>query len=271
MKVAIQGVKGSFHHMVAVGYFGNDTTLAECMSFGEMPTLVTEEKVDAAVMAIENSIAGAILPNYALIEESGLHIVGEVHLPIHQNLMGLKGQTIADIKEVYSHPMALLQCRQFFKQYPHIKLIEDKDTAEVAQRIQAKQLQGVGAIAGVLAAELYDLEIIAPEIQTIKENATRFVILKKQPLEKTEVLNKASIKFGIVDRKGCLGEVLSEFSKNEVNLIKIQSLPVIEKPWEYVFFVDLVFDNYKDYKKSLQDIESKVKECKILGEYKQNK
>ncbi|MDA8729059.1 ACT domain-containing protein, partial [Flavicella sp.] len=206
--------------------------------------------------------------NYALIDESSLSIAGEYYLPIHHNLMALKGQKIADVKEVYSHPMALLQCRKFFNRYPHIHLVEDKDTAEVARRIQEQQLKGVAAIASSLAAEIYGLDILASEIQTIKDNHTRFVILKKK--ETPTVLTKASLKFVLKDTSGSLGEVLMELAKHQVNLSKIQSLPIIEKPWEYAFFADLVFEDVQEYKNALKDINAKVSSCKILGEYQNN-
>ena len=270
MKIAIQGIKGSYHHIVAENYFGAHNVLEECMTFGEMPELVLNGSVDAAVMAIENSIAGAILPNYALIDEADLVVTGEYFLPIHHNLMALKGQDIQDIKEVYSHPMALLQCRKFFRQYPHIHLVEDKDTADVAKRIQDKQLKGVGAIASSLAAEIYDLSILASEIQTVKDNHTRFVIVEKRGKDLVEFPTKASIKFVLEDHSGSLGEVLMELAKHKVNLSKIQSLPIIEKPWEYAFFADLVFADYIEYKNALKDIKAKVSSCKVLGEYKKN-
>jgi prephenate dehydratase len=271
MKIAIQGIKGSFHHIVAENYFGEDVELMECMTFSEMPDLVLNESVDAAVMAIENSIAGAILPNYALIDEADLEVSGEYYLPIHQNFMALKGQGMKDIQAVYSHPMALLQCRKFLRDYPHITLIEDKDTAEVAKRIHDNSLKGIGAIASVLAAEIYDLEILAPEIQTIKDNHTRFVIVQKKGNSPVQHPTKASLKFVLKDKSGSLGEVLMELAKHKVNLSKIQSLPIIDKPWEYAFFADLVFDDFQEYKNALQDIKAKVSSCKVLGEYKKNK
>lgn len=270
MKIAIQGIKGSYHHIVAENYFGNNIDLNECMTFGEIPDLVLNQTVDAAVMAIENSIAGAILPNYALIDEADLMVTGEFYLPIHHNLMALNGQEIKDIKEVYSHPMALLQCRKFFRQYPHIHLIEDKDTAEVAKRINDQSLNGVGAIASTLAADIYDLSILASEIQTVKNNFTRFVIVEKRRKELIDLPTKASIKFVLEDQSGSLGEVLMELAKHKVNLSKIQSLPIIEKPWEYAFFADLVFTNYLEYKNAIKDINAKVSSCKVLGEYKKN-
>jgi prephenate dehydratase len=271
MKVAIQGIKGSFHHIVAENYFSKDIDLTECMTFSEMPKLLQAKKVDALVMAIENSIAGSILPNYALIDKYHLEIIGEYHLSIHQNLMALKDQKIEDIKEVYSHPMAILQCADFFENYPHIKLIEDRDTAEVAKRIYDKQLNGVGAIASSLAAEIYDLEIIAAEIQTIKNNATRFFILDQKEEIKNEEANKASIRFTTSHEVGSLAEVLADFGKYDVNLSKIQSMPVIDEPWRYAFFADLIFKDYKDYKASLKSLETKVTTLKILGEYTRSK
>lgn len=270
MNIAIQGIKGSFHHIVAERYFGKANHLIECMTFAEMPDLVTKGNVNAAVMAIENSIAGAILPNYALIDESDLMVTGEFFLPIHHNLMALKGQSISDIVEVYSHPMALLQCRKFFRQYPHIHLVEDKDTADVAKRIQEGKLKGVAAIASDLAADIYDLEILASDIQTIKDNHTRFVILEKGKQKKDRVPTKASLKFVLKHTSGSLGEVLMGLAKHKVNLSKIQSLPIIDKPWEYAFFADLVFNDYEEYKNALKDITAKVSSCKILGEYIKN-
>ncbi|MEI6865925.1 prephenate dehydratase [Flavicella sp.] len=270
MKIAIQGIKGSYHHIVAEHYFGKNNEMEECMTFAEMPDKVLSESVDIAVMAIENSIAGAILPNYVLIDEANLNVVGEYYLPIHHNLMALKGQKISDIKEVYSHPMALLQCRKFFRQYPHINLIQDRDTADVAKRITDKQLRGVAAVASSLAAEIYGLEILASEIQTIKNNQTRFVIVEKKGKDIVEFPTKASIKFVLKDKSGSLGEVLIELANHKVNLSKIQSLPIIDKPWEYAFFADLVFIDYIEYKNALKDIRTKVSSCKVLGEYKKS-
>jgi len=201
MKIAIQGIKGSFHHIVANKYFGEDIELEECMSFTDIPPLLNEGKVDSAVMAIENSIAGAILPNYALIDEFDLSIEGEVYINIHHHLMALKGQSLDDIKEVWSHPMALLQCRKFFRNRPEIKLIEEKDTAEVAKRIQTDKIKGVAAVASKMAADMYDLQVLKDDIQTIKNNSTRFFILKKNndspyhPSKLGSVKDKASVKF----------------------------------------------------------------------------
>ncbi|PCH49982.1 MAG: prephenate dehydratase [Flavobacteriaceae bacterium] len=271
MKVAIQGIKGSFHHIVAEQYFGKNIDLVECLSFTEMPNLLHNKTAEVVIMAIENSIAGAILPNYALIDEYQLTICGEHHLPIHHNLIGLKGQKIADIKEVYSHPMALLQCHKFFTKFPHIKLIEDKDTAVVAKRIQENKLKGVGAIASNLAAKTYNLEILAPEIQTIKENATRFFILTNSENKSSVSANKASIKFITSNETGSLAQVLTILAKHHLNLSKIQSMPVIDTPWKYAFFADFIFDSYADYYDALNEIKGKVETLKVLGEYTKGK
>ncbi len=271
MKVAIQGIKGSFHHIVAEEYFGKNIDLVECMSFGEMPGLLFNKKAEVIVMAIENSIAGAILPNYALIDEHKLTICGEHYLPIHHNLMAMDGQKIADIKEVHSHPMALLQCHKFFNDYPHIKLIEDSDTASVAKRIQDNKLMGIAAIAGNLAAEIYDLQIIAPEIQTIKDNSTRFFILTNSENRKSVSANKASIKFITSNDTGSLAEVLTILAKHHLNLSKIQSMPVIDTPWKYAFFADFIFDSYADYFDAIKEVNEKTEALKILGEYSKSK
>jgi len=273
IKIAIQGIKGSFHHQAAAQFYDADIELVECLSFPEIPEQLEAAKADTAVMAIENSIAGSILPNYALIDEYDLHITGEIHLDIHQNLMGLKGQNINDITRVYSHPMAILQCRKFFKKYPHISLIEDTDTAEVAKRIKDNHLKGVGAIASKMAANLYDLEIITAEIQTINNNATRFFILNKQADNTIEhsAINKASLKFILNHNTGALSDLLHVLATYGINLSKIQSLPIIHKPWEYAFFVDLIFKDYQQYLKAINAIKPLVISIKILGEYQQNR
>jgi prephenate dehydratase len=271
MKVAIQGIKGSFHHIVAEQYFGKNIELIECLSFGEMPDLLHSKQAEVIIMAIENTIAGAILPNYALIDDYKLTICGEHHLPIRHNLMALQGQKIEDLEEVYSHPMALLQCHQFFKEYPHLKLIEDKDTAVVAKRIYDDKLKKVGAIASSLAAETYKLEIIAPEIQTIKENATRFFIITNSENKSSVSANKASIKFITSDNTGSLAEVLTILADHNLNLSKIQSMPVIETPWKYAFFADFIFKSYADYFNALHKIKEKVEMLQVLGEYNKGK
>ncbi|MFW2377258.1 MAG: prephenate dehydratase [Cellulophaga baltica] len=269
LKIAIQGVKGSNHHQVAKDYFGEHIELVECMSFDELVCQTLSGRADKAVMAIENSIAGSIIPNYALIHHNNLHVIGEHFLNIHHNLMVLPGQKIEDINEVHSHPMALLQCKDFLKSYPHIKLVEAVDTAETAQQIQEKQLVNIAAIAPKAAAELYGLEIIANEIQTITNNSTRFLIINKENKElPPEEINKASIRFIADHKRGSLAALLNVMSDCNLNLTKIQSLPVIERPWKYAFFVDITFDAYQDFSKAKSLLEIMTEEFKILGEYK---
>jgi prephenate dehydratase len=270
--VAIQGVKGSFHHIVSQQYFENQVTVKECLTFDEAVQSLILDETDAVVMALENSIAGSIIPNYALIDNHNLHIVGEHYLDVQHHLMALPNQDISDIVEVYSHPMALLQCKEFFRKYPHIKLVEDKDTAEVAQRIQSKNLKGIGAIASKLASELFDLNIISESIQTIKLNETRFVIVKKVNHEISEdEINKASLKFELEHKRGSLATMLNVMSDCKLNLTKIQSLPKIETPWKYAFFVDVTFNDFEDYKKAKSIMEIMTEEFKILGEFKNAK
>lgn len=269
LRIAIQGIKGSNHHMVAEAYFGTEIELVPCLSFHTLVDCLLEGKADKAVMAIENSIAGSIIPNYALIHENNLHIIGEYYLSVHHHLMALPGQTLDAITEVHSHPMALLQCREFLKTRPNIKMVEDVDTAETARRIQEKQLHNIAAIAPSRAAELYDLDILASEIQTIKSNATRFIILKTQNKElPPEAINKASIRFLTDHKRGSLATVLNVMSDCNLNLTKIQSLPVIETPWKYSFFVDITFDRYEYFVKAKSLLQIMTEDFRVLGEYK---
>ena len=271
-KVAIQGIIGSFHHQVALEYYHQEIDVDECMSFEELVDSLLSGKSNQAVMAIENSIAGSIIPNYALIDKNNLHVIGEYYMDIHQNFMVLKGQKIEDISEVHSHPMALLQCMEFLKKLPNIKLVEDKDTAETARRIHQNQLMGIAAIASKTASKMYDLEILAPEIQTINNNMTRFVILNKENLfVPKQKINKASLKFELEHKRGSLAAVLNVMSDCKLSLTKIQSLPKIETPWKYSFFVDVTFDDYNDYSKAKSLLEIMAEYFKVLGEYKNTK
>lgn len=269
LKIAIQGVKGSNHHQVAVNYFGEDIDLVECMSFDSLVDQLLNKRADKAVMAIENSIAGSIIPNYALLYKNNLHIIGEYYLNIHHNLIVYKGQTLENIEEVHSHPMALLQCKEFLKSYPDIKLVEAVDTAETAKRIQKHQLKRIAAIAPKAAAELYDLDIIASEIQTISNNSTRFIIIKAKNKElPISEINKASLRFITDHKRGSLAAILNVMSDCNLNLTKIQSLPVIEQPWKYSFFVDVTFDAYENYAKAKSLLDIMAEDFKVLGEYK---
>jgi prephenate dehydratase len=270
--IAIQGIKGSFHHEVAQKYFSSTAEVIECMSFDTAVDNLLHKSTDTMVMALENSIAGSIIPNYALIDNHNLSIVGEYYLDIQHNLLALKGETLATIKEVHSHPMALLQCKQFFKDYPHIKLVEAKDTADVAKQIAEDSIKGIAAIASKNAASLYHLDVLAESIQTIKHNETRFVIVKRENnnLERKGI-NKASLKFELDHKRGSLATILNVMSDCKLNLTKIQSLPKIETPWKYAFFVDVTFDDYKDYEKAYAIMQIMAENFKVLGEYKNAK
>ena len=269
--VAIQGVKGSFHHAVATSYYEKYSSLLECKTFDATVNALMDNSADQAVMAIENSIAGSIISNYALIDQNDLQIVGEYSLSIHHNLMALQGQSLADLKEVHSHPMALLQCKDFFKDYPHIRLVEAEDTADEARRISKYKISGIAAIASKEAAKFYALEVLVPSIQTIKNNVTRFVIIqKKGTLVPQKKINKAAIKFTLDHQRGSLAAVLNVMSDCQLNLTKIQSLPVIETPGKYAFFVDVTFDEFEFYDKARKLITIMAPQFKILGEYAQH-
>ena len=266
-KIAIQGIRGSYHHEVAARLFGTNIALDECLSFDALVAAVISGAVSHGLMALENSIAGSIIPNYALIDKHNLHIVDEAYIRIEHQLMALPGTAIADIAEVASHPMALLQCKDFFATQPHIKLIEDTDTAEVAQRIADKQIRGLGAIASKTAAALYGLEIVALNIHSIAINATRFVVVKTTPNSSKDI-NKASLKFVLDHKRGSLAAVLNILSDCKLNLTKIQSMPVVETPWKYSFFVDVTFDDVAFYTKTIQLLEIMTESLKELGTYK---
>jgi prephenate dehydratase len=268
-KIAIQGIKGSFHHQVAGEYFGEEVALEECMSFQELVQSLVQSNTSVAVMALENSIAGSIIPNYALIDHNNLHIIGEHYLNIHMNIMALEGQSISDIKEVHSHPMALLQCSEFFRQHPHLKLVESADTAETARRINEGQLMGIAAVGSPIAAQMFGLKILAAGIHNIINNQTRFVILKTQnKVIPKEEINKASLKFELDDTPGSLATLLNVMNNCKLNLTKIQSMPIAETPFKYSFFVDVTFEKYKHYEKAKAIIELMTTHFKVLGEYK---
>ncbi len=274
IRIAIQGGFGAFHEIAATHYF-NDCEI-EVMpnnTFKDLMKSLRKRQADYGIMAIENSLAGSILPNYNLIKDSSMHIVGEIYLRIRQNLVALKGQKINDLTEVFSHPMAILQCQIFFDRYPEIKLIDSIDTALSAKMIREENLIGKGAIASNLAAKKFGLEILASGIETNKMNYTRFLILKEDNgyLVDTARINKASIHFALAHRIGSLSKILSILSYYDINLSKIQSLPIMGRDWEYQFYVDVIFDNYEWYKKSIEAIRPFTSELGILGEYEKGK
>lgn len=271
MKVAIQGIPGSFHHQVALLNFGKDAQVLPFMSFEEVAKSVASEDAEVGIMAIENSIAGAILPNYDLIDRYELFIHEEYYLPISHQFMALPGQTVADIFEVRSHPMALLQCKTFFSQHPQIKLIDDLDTASVAKRIQDENLRGVAAIASEIAAETYGLEILAPHIQSVQDNFTRFIFLTKEKSKRKEIPNKVSFKITIRNEAGGLAKLLTMLAGKNLNLSKIQSIPLMDKPWDYAFFIDAEFESEKAYQEAVEQMKANYGELKVFGEYRSRK
>jgi len=271
--IAIQGGLGSFHYIAAREYFITEhIEVLTCESFSELFKSLNNSVANFGILAIENVIAGSILSNYKLLEESDLNILGEIYLRIKQNLMALSGQNLSDIKEVHSHPMALMQCGNFFNKHPEMKLIESIDTALSAKEIRDKKMLGVAAIAGNFAAELYNLEILQGGIETNKKNQTRFLVIgKEQNSLDTDKINKASLCFELPHKRGSLSQVLSVLAFYDINLTKIQSLPIIDKEWEYLFYIDLMFNNYSRYIQSIEAIKPLISKIEILGEYESGK
>ncbi len=269
--IAIQGFEASFHEIAALQFFGDNIQTVECASFPKLFDVMKQYQADYAVCAIENSLAGSILPNYASLRNSNLSIIGELYLRIEMNLMALPGQTIQDLDEVHSHPMALLQCRGFFDNYPEIQLIESNDTALSAREIKEHHIKHRGAVASTRAAELYELEILAKDIHDNKRNFTRFLVLADSTklTESSAGFNKASLSFRAHHHPGSLAKVLTIIGSHHINLTKIQSLPVIGEEWQYYMYADLEFEQMEDYHKMLAEIEPLTKELKVLGEYNQ--
>jgi prephenate dehydratase len=267
--VAIQGVHGAFHEIAAWSFFDELIEVVPCDTFEDIVRMIANKEIEFGIMAIENTVAGSLMPNYSLLRENPVKIIGEQYIRIKQNLMVLPGQTINDITEVHSHYMAIAQCRQFFEKYPNILLVESPDTALSAKNIQDKQLKGVGAIAGDLAAELYGLEILAPGIETNKRNYTRFLILNHQDNQEDtpKIQNKSSLCFSLPHKKGSLSRVLSIFTFYDLDLTKIQSMPIMGLEFQYFFYVDLIFEDYELYRQSLQAIMPLTRDMQILGEY----
>jgi len=272
LKIAIQGIESSFHDMAVKKMFPNDEIdLVKCNSFEKVTTSINNLNADFGVLAIENTIAGSILPNYNLIDASNLSIINEVFLNIQMYIMALKSETIHDIVEIHSHPVALLQCKNYLQKFPpYFKIIEGADTASVAKKIKEQNLKGVAAIAGKQVAEKFDLKILDSKIQNNSQNQTRFVLVGKNIKTYSKDVNKATLKFKLDHRIGSLSNVLQLFSTFEINLTKIQSLPIIGKPWQYAFFVDVFFNDYTLFKDVIKVLEKAVKELKIIGIYKQN-
>lgn len=269
-RVAIQGIKASFHEEAAFKFFGKDIQTIECNSFKQTCESLKKNEADYVVMAIENSIAGSLLPNYTLIREYSFAVVGEVYLAIQLHLMALPGVRFEDIKYATSHPIAIRQCVDFFDDYPRIQVIEGSDTAACAKRIKEEQLTDTVAIANTLAAELYGLNIIERRIESNKKNYTRFLILKKEKTEESKEINKASICFQVGNHVGALSKVLNIFAEQQVNLTKIQSMPVLGKRNEYYFYVDIEWNDMETYDKAVRQALKYTVNFNIMGEYQKN-
>lgn len=271
--VAIQGIEGAYHDIAAKKYFQNEgeISILPCKHFRDIINTLKKDSNLFGIMAIENTIAGSLLQNYELIRESDLAVVGEQKLRISHCLATIPGQTIHDIKEIHSHPIALMQCRDFLNALPNVVIVEKDDTASSAANIAQKQLMGTAAICSKHAAELYGLEVLAEEIETNKRNFTRFLILSNRwvadEIMENSISNKSSLVFTLPHTEGSLSKVLTILSFYDVNLTKIQSLPIIGREWEYLFYVDVTFANYMRYKQALDAVMPLIKGLKILGEY----
>lgn len=275
-RIAIQGIAGSYHDIAARNYYeGEEVEIIGCNSFREVITTMKKEPSILGMMAIENTIAGSLLQNHELIRESGFNIVGEYKLRISHSLVGLPGETIHDITEVNSHPIALMQCSDFLNTLPHAKVVEKADTAMSAKWISENKLKGHAAICGKLAAEIYGMNILAEGIETNKRNFTRFLAIADrwtadELLEGVDK-NKSSLVFALPHASGSLSKVLSVLSFYDMNLSKIQSLPIIGREWEYLFYIDLTFTDYTRYRQALDAIRPLTKDFKILGEYEEGR
>lgn len=274
-KVAIQGGLGAYHEIAARGYFaGQELEIVPCLTFRDIFAEARKDPSLIGVMAIENTIAGSLLQNHDLLRMNDLRVAGEYRLRISHTLAALPGQSIADIEEVMSHPMALMQCGDFLDTMPATKLVEHEDTALAAKEIHDKNLIGTAAVCSALAAEMYGLEILAKGIETNKRNFTRFLILARQEMlaevQKENRINKSSLVFVLPHKEGSLSQVLSVLSFYGINLTRIQSLPIIGSEWEYQFYIDLTFADYDRYRQSIEAIVPLVTKLKLLGEYPQS-
>ena len=272
-RVTIQGVAGCYHDAAARAYFNDEEiTTIPCDSFTELFQRMGCDASLLGIVAIENTIAGSILPNHELLRQSNMQIVGEHKMHISHVLAALPGQSIDELSEVNSHPMALMQCEQFLRQHPNLKMIEKFDTAGSAQEIADHKLMGHAAVCGEYAANLYGLNILEHGIETNKRNFTRFLIiadplLASEMRPREEKINKSSIMFTLPHTNGALSKVLTIFSFYDINLSKIQSLPIIGREWEYRFYIDLTFDSYVRYHQSIDAVRPLLNDLKILGAY----
>lgn len=267
IRVAIQGIATSFHEIAALTYFDEQIETIECLSFHQLCETLKNGKADAAVMAIENSIAGSILPNYFLLQDYHFSITGELYLPIHMHLLALPGVTLKNITVIESHPMAIRQCTEFLHAQKGIEIRESDDTALSAKRVKELKLKNTAAIANEHAAKKYGLQILEKRIETNKKNFTRFLILKKQSNGAIKS-NKASLSFEVANEVGSLAEALMTLKNNNINLSKIQSIPIIGRPSEYSIHVDVEWKNRKNYDQAMSQVLRQVRNLNVLGEYK---
>lgn len=268
-KVAIQGIRGCFHEEAAYKYFGDNIETVECESFKKTCELLRHDQVDNVVMAIENSIAGGLLPNHSLLRDYRFPIIGEVYLHIKLHLMVAPGTSIQDIRVVESHPIALQQCSDYLEENPQFNVSEGEDTAGSAKKVSELQLKDTAAIANQLSAKLYGLDILERRIETNKKNYTRFLILARKALEKTNV-NKASLSFQTGNGVGSLSNVLQCFAEQNINLSRIQSMPVLGKRNEYDFYVDVEWEDQADYEAAIRRVLKYTNNFNIMGEYVKN-
>ena len=276
-KVAIQGVAGCFHDIAAREYFSEDEVeTIPCNTFKSLFETVKSDSSIIGICAIENTIAGSLLENHHLLNDSGLKIVGEHRLRIKQNLVALPGQKVGELREVYSHPIALMQCKEYLNEHPNLMAIQAEDTALSAKEIADMGEAGKGraAICGELAAEIYGLEVIAKGIETNKRNFTRFLVFCDswlvEEMTAGKRINKASLEFTLPHEEGSLAKTLSILSYYGLNLSKIQSLPIIGREWEYQFYVDLCFSDYLRFKQGIDAIVPLTKNLCVLGEYEES-
>jgi len=269
LNIAIQGAAASFHHQAAELYFNHhQVEITECRSFEQVCDALDHGKVDYALMAIENTFTGSLLPNYGLLQTYPLHIIGEQYLHIEQHLMALPGQKLEDIKYIHSHPIALNQCNVYLEEHPDITAIEKYDTAGSARDILKGNLIEVAAIAGKKAAELYGLNILAHNIENLKQNQTRFLVLSRDGKETVSDPNKASICLEAAHKVGSLMEVLQVFYKNMINITKIQSVPIMGKPYQYQFHLDLEWGEGTGLETAMTSLDGCTFSRRILGVYK---
>lgn len=275
-RVAIQGVPGCFHDAAAHSFFaGEGVEIVPCDTFADLFDSLSADPGLLGVVAIENTIAGSILPNHELLRRSGKEIVGELKMRISHVLCALPGQSLGEITEAVSHPMALMQCEEYLRQHPTMRVVEGFDTAGAARDIARDNIKGRAAVCGEYAAQLYGLEILEKGIETNKHNFTRFMVVADRAAvpglrAPNAELDKSSIEFTLPHTRGALSKVLTIFSFYDLNLSKIQSLPVVGREWEYRFYVDLTFDSYERYRQALDAVLPLVSDLRVLGEYSES-